>query len=120
MSEPPDQWSLKQEIQKRKTQELIREVEAKRPSQLVAPTLPLTAPKAQRTTTSARITQSAPASKRTTQLAASVQTSPRWTKREIRIAAVASVLVMTVCLIMGLIASAVPPPQPAVTPLPKV
>src|SRR5262249_8428668 len=61
-----------------------------------------------------------PVSKRTTQIAASTRPSPRWTQRQMRIATVASILVVTVCVLMGLIASAVPPAQPVITPLPKV
>jgi hypothetical protein len=117
MSQSSGKRSLQQEIKKRKTQELLRTLEAKPPSQPIAPKQTPTASAPQSNATGERSTQATPINKRTTQIAPSIM--PGWTKRQKQVAVAATILAITVCIFTGLIANGLPTAQPPLKPLPR-
>jgi hypothetical protein len=122
MSDPPPEWSLKHEIKKRKTQEVLRAVEARQvqtPRPLKLPETTAQVPTRQEPQIKPkRITQTLPEGKRTTQIAGVVSYSTGWTKRQRQTGIIATILVIAACLLTTLVATSQPILHPTLSPLP--
>ncbi len=118
MSEPRGKWSLQHEIKKRKTQELLRTLEAKQVRTASPVPRRPTAPAPQPGTSPKPVARVIPASQRTTQVARVVSAPSRLTRRQRRLAVIATICAVTICLLSGLVADSLPPAQPRLAPLP--
>ncbi len=116
------EWSLKKEIKKRKTQTILRALEAREvqtpllhesfriPARLTPTPADLTPPRP--------LSPITPASRRATQAKRATRPSVGWTYRQKRTAILATILIVTVCLITASVAVSLPSSQSGLPPLP--